>query len=149
MHKHFRFSAFARNAEPLATLAPQFEAELKRDNSDENCLERVRIAVQQKCTGRRPSIEAIADALPISCRTLERRLQDERSSFQRILDQVCHSGSLPSQEFVSRVDGNCLSSWLRGRQLTGSRVPHLEEVRGPGGANRNVPWQHRNWPLDS
>lgn len=79
-----------RNAELLAMLAPQFEAELNRESGDDNFVERVRIAVQQKLTGRRPSIEDIADALHISSRTLQRRLQDEGSSFQRVLDEARH-----------------------------------------------------------
>ena len=77
-----------RNAELLAMLAPQFEEELKRENGDENFLDRVRVAIQQKLTGQRPSIEDIADALHISSRTLQRRLQDEGSSFQRVLEEA-------------------------------------------------------------
>jgi AraC-like DNA-binding protein len=79
-----------RNAELLGMLAPQFEEELKRENGDENFGERVRIAIQQKLTGRRPTIEDIADALHISSRTLQRRLQEEGSSFQRVLDEARH-----------------------------------------------------------
>ena len=79
-----------RNAELLAMLAPQFEEELKQESGDENFVERVRIAIQQKLTGRRPTIEAIADALHISSRTLQRRLQDEGSSFQRVLEEARH-----------------------------------------------------------
>jgi AraC-like DNA-binding protein len=79
-----------RNAELLAMLAPQFEEELKQENGDENLVERVRVAVQQKLTGRRPSIEDVADALHISSRTLQRRLQDEGSSFQRVLEEARH-----------------------------------------------------------
>ena len=79
-----------RNAELLAMLAPQFEEELKQENGDENFVERVRVAVQQKLTGRRPNIEDIADALHISSRTLQRRLQDEGSSFQRVLEEARH-----------------------------------------------------------
>ncbi len=79
-----------RNAELLAMLAPQFEEELKQENGDENFLVRVRIAVQQKLTGRRPTIEGIADALHISSRTLQRRLQDAGSSFQRVLEEARH-----------------------------------------------------------
>jgi AraC-like DNA-binding protein len=79
-----------RNAELLAMLAPQFEEELKQENGDENFTERVRIAIQQKLTGRRPTIDDIADALHISPRTLQRRLQDEGSSFQRVLDEARH-----------------------------------------------------------
>jgi AraC-like DNA-binding protein len=77
-----------RNAELLAMLAPQFEEELKQENGDENFLDRVRVAIQQKLTGQRPSIEDIADALHISSRTLQRRLQDEGSSLQRVLEDA-------------------------------------------------------------
>lgn len=79
-----------RNAELLAMLAPQLERELKQENEDENFAERVRAAIQQKLTGRRPSIDDIAGALHISSRTLQRRLQDEGSSFQRVLDDARH-----------------------------------------------------------
>jgi AraC-like DNA-binding protein len=79
-----------RNAELLGMLAPQFEEELKQENGDENFVERVRIAIQEKLTGRRPTIEDIADALHISSRTLQRRLQDEAASFQRVLEEARH-----------------------------------------------------------
>src|ERR1700744_1895064 len=77
-----------RNAELLAMLAPQFEEELKRENGDENFVERVRLAVQQKLTGRRPTIEDVADILHLSSRTLQRRLQDAGSSFQRVVEEA-------------------------------------------------------------
>jgi AraC-like DNA-binding protein len=79
-----------RNAELLAMLAPQFEKELKQENGDENFVERVRIAVQQKLTGRRPTIEDVADALHLSSRTLQRRLQEEGFSFQRVMEEARH-----------------------------------------------------------
>jgi AraC-like DNA-binding protein len=79
-----------RNAELLGMLAPQFEEELRQENGDENFIERVRVAIQQKLAGRRPSIEDIADALHISSRTLQRRLQDEGASFQRVLEEARH-----------------------------------------------------------
>jgi AraC-like DNA-binding protein len=79
-----------RNAELLGMLAPQFEEELKKESGEENFAERVRIAVQQKLTGRRPTIEDVADALHISSRTLQRRLQDAGSSFQRVLEEARH-----------------------------------------------------------
>jgi AraC-like DNA-binding protein len=79
-----------RNAELLAMLAPQFEEELKLENGDQNFVERVRIAIQEKLTGRRPTIDDIADALHISSRTLQRRLQDEGLSFQRVLEEARH-----------------------------------------------------------
>ena len=79
-----------RNAELLGLLAPQFDKELEEENVDENFVERVRLAIQQKLTGRRPTIEDIADALHISSRTLQRRLQEVGSSFQRVLEEARH-----------------------------------------------------------
>lgn len=79
-----------RNAELLGMLAPQFERELKQENSDENFVDGVRVAVQQKLTGRRPSIDDVAEALHVSSRTLQRRLQDAGSSFQRVLEEARH-----------------------------------------------------------
>jgi hypothetical protein len=43
-----------RNAELLGMLAPQFEQELEQADLDENFLDRVRIAIQEKLTGKRP-----------------------------------------------------------------------------------------------
>lgn len=79
-----------RNAELLAMLAPQFEEELKRESEEENFVERVRNAIQQKLTGRRPTIEDVADALHVSSRTLQRRLQDEGANFQGVLEDARH-----------------------------------------------------------
>jgi AraC-like DNA-binding protein len=79
-----------RNAELLGMLAPQFEEELRRENGEENFVERVRIAIQQKLTGQRPNVEDIADVLHVSARTLQRRLQDARSSFQSVLEEARH-----------------------------------------------------------
>jgi len=79
-----------RNAELLEMLAPQFDAELKRYNGHASLTELVHGAIQQKLTGHRPTIEAIARDLHMSSRTLQRRLQDAGSSFQRILDEARH-----------------------------------------------------------
>jgi AraC-like DNA-binding protein len=79
-----------RNAELLSILAPQFEAELREGNSDESFVEQVRVAIQHQLTGRRPTIEDICDELHISSRTLQRRLHESGSSFQRVLEQARH-----------------------------------------------------------
>jgi AraC-like DNA-binding protein len=79
-----------RNADLLSLLAPQFEQELKERKGDEDFVEQVRVAIQHQLTGRRPSMEDIADALHVSTRTLQRRLQDAGSSFQRALEKARH-----------------------------------------------------------
>jgi AraC-like DNA-binding protein len=77
-----------RNAELLAMLAPQFEEELRQAKSGESFAERVRTAIQQQLTGRRPSMEDVADALHISSRSLQRHLLEEGTSFQRVLEEA-------------------------------------------------------------
>jgi AraC-like DNA-binding protein len=79
-----------RNAELLALLAPQFEDELNQEDGEGDFVDRVRATIQQELTGRRPTIDDVADALHISSRTLQRRLQDEGLSFQRILEEARH-----------------------------------------------------------
>jgi AraC-like DNA-binding protein len=81
-----------RNAELLSMLAPQLEKELKQEDGGENFgfIQRVRMAIQQRLTGRRPSIEDISDELHVSARTLQRRLQDAGFSFQRVLEEARH-----------------------------------------------------------
>jgi AraC-like DNA-binding protein len=79
-----------RNAELLAVLAPQLDEELRKQREEENFIETVRREIQQQLTGRRPNIEDVARALHISSRTLQRRLQEESSSFQRILEEARH-----------------------------------------------------------
>lgn len=80
-----------RNAELLEMLAPQFELDLKQaTGADDSFLELVRGAIQQRLTGHRPTTEDVARELHISSRTLQRRLQESGSSFQRVLDEARH-----------------------------------------------------------
>ena len=79
-----------RNAELLDMLAPQFDQDLKQRNSQNSLEEMVRDAIQQRLTGRRPGIEDVARDLHMSSRTLQRRLQEEGSSYQRALDEARH-----------------------------------------------------------
>ncbi len=79
-----------RNAELLDMLAPQFEKELDLYTGTDSFTELVRGAIQEKLTGNRPTIEDIARGLHMSSRTLQRRLQETGSSFQRVLDEARH-----------------------------------------------------------
>lgn len=78
------------NSELLEMLAPQFERELEKRNADEEntFIELVRGAIQRRLTGKRPTIEEIADDLHLSLRTLQRRLQNSGLSYQRVLEDA-------------------------------------------------------------
>jgi AraC-like DNA-binding protein len=79
-----------RNAELLDMLAPQFEQELSQCKEEDSLAERVRGAIQQRLAGHRPGIDDVARDLHMSSRTLQRRLQDAGSSYQRVLDEARH-----------------------------------------------------------
>ena len=79
-----------RNAELLDLLAPQFEEQLRQYKAEDSFIELVRRAIQDRLTGQRPSIDAISQVLHMSPRTLQRRLQESGSSFQRVLDEARH-----------------------------------------------------------
>jgi AraC-like DNA-binding protein len=80
-----------RNTELLEMLAPKFEQELKqRMANDDSFPDLVRGAIQHKLTGHRPTIEDVARDLHMSSRTLQRRLQESGSGFQRVLDEARH-----------------------------------------------------------
>ncbi len=79
-----------RNAELLDMLAPQFEEQLRQYKEEDGFIERVRRTIQDRLTGHRPSMDAVSKALHMSSRTLQRRLQDSGSSFQRSLDEARH-----------------------------------------------------------
>jgi AraC-like DNA-binding protein len=78
-----------RNAELLDMLAPQFEQDLKQHgNSEDSFIDLVRGAIRQRLTGHRPTTGDVARGLHMSSRTLQRRLQESGSSFQRVLDEA-------------------------------------------------------------
>jgi AraC-like DNA-binding protein len=79
-----------RNVELLELLAPQFEEQLRQYKEEDSSIELVRRAIQDRLTGQRPSMDVISEALHMSTRTLQRRLQESGSSFQRVLDEARH-----------------------------------------------------------
>jgi AraC-like DNA-binding protein len=79
------------NVELLDLLAPQFEEQLRDHKEDDSFVALVRRAIQDRLTGQRPSMDMISEALHMSPRTLQRRLQETGSSFQRVLDEARHS----------------------------------------------------------
>ncbi len=78
-----------RNDELLDMLAPRFNEELKQCK-ESSLTELVRGAIHQRLTGHRPAVEDVARDLHMSARTLQRRLQEEGSNYQRVLDEARH-----------------------------------------------------------
>ena len=79
------------NVELLDLLAPQFEEQLREQKEEDSFVALVRRAIQDRLTGQRPSMNMISETLHMSPRTLQRRLQETGSNFQRVLDEARHS----------------------------------------------------------
>jgi len=76
------------NADLFATVAPQLEAELKQSLGSKAIGEQVKAVLKPFLAGRRPGLEDVARELRLSARTLQRRLTEERTTFQQLLQEA-------------------------------------------------------------
>lgn len=76
------------NAELLAAVAPQLEAELTQRLSQTTISEQVKIVLKRLLAGQRPGIALVARDLRMSTRTLQRRLTEEGVTFQQLLQDA-------------------------------------------------------------
>ena len=76
------------NADLLATVAPQLEAELTEQLAHKTFTEHAKGILKQLLAGQRPGIEDLARELHLSTRTLQRRLTEQDITFQRLLDEA-------------------------------------------------------------
>jgi AraC-like DNA-binding protein len=76
------------NPDLLEMVAPLLEAELARQNADDSIGERVKGALKNFLTGRRPRLQDVARELRVSARTLQRRLMAERLTFHGLVEEA-------------------------------------------------------------
>ena len=76
------------NAELLAAVAPQLEAELAQRLSQTTIAEQVKTVLKRLLAGQRPGIALVARDLRMSTRTLQRRLTEEGITFQQLLQEA-------------------------------------------------------------
>jgi AraC-like DNA-binding protein len=76
------------NAELLAIVAPQLEAELAEQLAQKTFNEQAKAILKRLLAGQRPGIQDLARELHLSTRTLQRRLTEQGVSFQRLLEQA-------------------------------------------------------------
>lgn len=76
------------NADLLATVAPQLEAELTEQLAQKTFREQAKGILKQLLAGQRPGIQDLARELHLSTRTLQRRLTEQGITFQRLLDEA-------------------------------------------------------------
>jgi AraC-like DNA-binding protein len=76
------------NASLLPLFEQQAEAVLGNLNGSDRYAQKVTQAIEQQLKGELPGIDTIAAKLAISTRHLQRELQAEGTSFQRLLDET-------------------------------------------------------------
>lgn len=74
------------NADLLAIVAPQLEAELREQLARKTFTEQAKGVLKQLLAGQRPGIQDLARELHLSTRTLQRRLTEQGITFQRLLE---------------------------------------------------------------
>jgi AraC-like DNA-binding protein len=78
------------NADVLAIVAPQLDAELAQRLSQRTFREHVKATLKRTLAGQRPELRAVARELGVSTRTLQRRLSHERITFQQVIAEARH-----------------------------------------------------------
>ena len=76
------------NADLLAAVAPQLEAELSEQLAQKTFSEQAKGILKQLLAGQRPGIQDLARELHLSTRTLQRRLAEQGITFQHLLDEA-------------------------------------------------------------
>jgi len=76
------------NADLLAIVAPQLEAELTQQLAQKTFSEQAKAILKQLLAGQRPGIQDLARELHLSTRTLQRRLTEHGITFQRLLEEA-------------------------------------------------------------
>jgi len=77
-----------RNAQLLAVIEPGLESALEQHGRGRTLADDVRSTLGRKICGERPAVEKVAKTLRMSPRTLQRRLGELGTSYQKLLDEV-------------------------------------------------------------
>ncbi|MGC3988816.1 MAG: helix-turn-helix transcriptional regulator [Chthoniobacteraceae bacterium] len=76
------------NAELLAMLSPQLEAELNARQEAQGIGDQVAFHLKRLLAGHRPTIQDVARQMGLSPRTLQRRLTESGTTFQQLLESA-------------------------------------------------------------
>jgi AraC-like DNA-binding protein len=77
-----------RNAQFLAVLLPGLEDQFAQQGRTRSLTDDVRMALTDLISGERPAVTRVARSLGMSSRTLQRRLEQLGTTYQRLLDDV-------------------------------------------------------------
>ena len=78
------------NADLLEAIAPQLEAELRQYLASRSLKEQAKGILKRSLAGQRPRLEDVAMELRMSARTLQRKLLEEGTTFQALMEEARH-----------------------------------------------------------
>jgi AraC-like DNA-binding protein len=90
-----------QNAQVLALLVPGLESALREARSGRTLVDDVRAALGDTICGERPAVEKVARSVGLSPRTLQRRLGELGTTYQKLLDEVRHRSA---RRLLARTD---------------------------------------------
>lgn len=76
------------NADVLAIVAPELERELSEQSLLRSFREQAKACIKRSLAGQRPELRSVAKELGLSARTLQRRLTEERITFQQLVAEA-------------------------------------------------------------
>ena len=76
------------NADLLAMLAPQLDAELNSQQANQTTRDNVKAILKRLLAGQRPGMQEVARELNMSRRSLQRRLTENGVTFQKLLEEA-------------------------------------------------------------
>ena len=108
----------SRNESMWAFFEPELQRHLSMMETDDSCAARVRSALMELLPSGEGSIDSVARKLGTSKRTLQRKLQEEDTSFQK---QLNHTRQLLAKAYLANTDMSAEDiAFLLGYQEIGS-----------------------------
>jgi AraC-like DNA-binding protein len=131
------------NADLLALMVPGLEAQLREHLTSRSLVDDAKALLGRCMSGARPSVESLAQEMRLSRRTLQRRLEEQGTTYQQLLDAVrrdtaCrllrHTG-LDTAEIAFLLGFEELNSFSRAFQAWEGTTPaRWRHARRPGEA---------------
>jgi AraC-like DNA-binding protein len=121
-------------------LTRQADAVLARAGNPEGLVEKVQRVICTEMKGEAPALSRVARQLGLSPRNLQRRLQEEGTSFHKLLDQTCHEIAvhqiqkqrLPASEVAFLLGYSEVSAFHRAfRRWTGMSTAQFRKLSPP------------------
>jgi AraC-like DNA-binding protein len=131
----------------LQVLLPYLKASVPADAHP--AVRRIRAAIAEQLSGRRPSLQAVSKQLAMSSRALQRLLTENGTSFRQLLDEVRNQHAQAYLKGTAFSDGEVafllgfadVNSFYRAFRSWNGKAPGEFRRRGPASATSTTRWR--------